>query len=283
MKQQLHLEQGTQEWLDARTQYRTASEAAIVLDISPWTSPADFKLIKAGLKQQYYSKAMQQGHELEDTVRQLANAHFGLTFTDQCWVNGNYMASLDGIDGETLVELKVSDRTYEDLKNGITPEYYEVQVQQQLYCSPAEVGYIVAYSPKAGDIMISVPIYPRRDFLPTLEKAWTAFDAMPIPEGPIEANGDGEVLKLFHHFAYLKNQAEQLKEQMDAIRKELIEKSSSKGFKAGGYTLRQSKPRTSYDYKTACADAKLDLEPYKKVAEGSWGITVPKNPFEDEE
>ncbi len=105
--EQLHLEQNSQEWLDARKQYRTASEAAIVLGISPFTSVADFKLIKAGVKQQYYSAAMQQGHDLEDRVRQLSNRHFGLDFKDECWVNGRYMASLDGIDGDTLGELKV--------------------------------------------------------------------------------------------------------------------------------------------------------------------------------
>ena len=60
--EQLHLEQNSQEWLDARKKYRTASEAAIVLGISPFTSVDDFKLIKAGVKQQYYSAAMKQGH-----------------------------------------------------------------------------------------------------------------------------------------------------------------------------------------------------------------------------
>ena len=36
----------TEEWLALRKQYRTASEAAIVMGISPWTTREDFKLIK---------------------------------------------------------------------------------------------------------------------------------------------------------------------------------------------------------------------------------------------
>jgi len=152
---QLHLEQNSQEWLDARKKYRTASEAAIVMGISPFTTPDNFKLIKAGVKKQYYSAAMKQGHDLEDLVREYAGDYFARDFKDECWANGDYMASLDGIAGDILVELKVSDRTYRDLKDGITPDYYYAQVQQQLYCSPATYGYIVAYSPKANDFAVS--------------------------------------------------------------------------------------------------------------------------------
>ena len=60
----------TPEWLELRTQYRTASEAAIVMGISPFTTPLKFKMIKEGLAKQYYSKAMQDGHRLEDQVQE---------------------------------------------------------------------------------------------------------------------------------------------------------------------------------------------------------------------
>ena len=276
----LNLEQNSPEWLEARKQYRTASEAAIVLGISPFQTPENFKLIKAGLKKQYYSKAMQQGHELEDKVRQLANEHFNLTFVDQCWVNGDYMASLDGIDGETLVELKVSDRTYNDIKNGITPEYYEVQVQQQLYCSPAEVGYIVAYSPKADAIMISHPIYPRSDFLPALEEAWAKFDAMPIPEEAIDLSDDGSVVNLFIEYSSLKAKAEEMLRRAETVKAKLIERAPAQGLTAQGYKLVQRKGSVTYDYKKAAADAGLELDPYRKEGKPSWTLSVPKSPFE---
>lgn len=273
----------TPEWLELRKQFRTASEAAIVLGISPWTTPEDFKLIKAGLKTQYYNSNMRRGHELEDQVRQHANDHFDKDFKEEIWSKGKYLASLDGIDGDTLVEIKVSDYTYEELEKGDVPEYYHVQVQQQLHCSPATKGYLYVYSPKRDAYIKSYAIEEDPAYHLKIEEAWEAFDKMPMPEGPINAEGDGDVMKLFHHFAYLKNQAEQIKEQMDDIRRQLIDSSHGKGYKAGGYTLRQSKPRTSYDYKTACTDAKLDLENYKKVGEGTWGITVPKNPFSADE
>ena len=276
--EQLHLEQNSQEWLDARKQYRTASEAAIVLGISPFTSVADFKLIKAGVKQQYYSAAMQQGHDLEDRVRQLSNRHFGLDFKDECWVNGRYMASLDGIDGDTLVELKVSDRTYRDLKDGIMPAYYHAQVQQQLFCSPAEIGYIVAYSPKEDDIAVSERIELDYAVIDKIEAAWEAFDAMEVPE-VADMSNNGAVMELFQRYAKIKAETERAKDEMDEIKKGLIEHSSDKSLTAGDFKLTKGKPRVTYDYKKAATKASVDLEQYRKESEGTWTISVPKNPF----
>lgn len=276
--EQLHLEQNSQEWLDARKKYRTASEAAIVLGISPFTSIADFKLIKAGVKQQYYSAAMKQGHDLEYRVRQLSNRHFGLDFKDECWVNADYMASLDGIDGDTLVELKVSDRTYRDLKDGITPEYYYAQVQQQLFCSPAEIGYIVAYSPKEDDIAVSERIELDWTFMQRVAEAWERFDEMDVPE-VADLSNNGAVMELFQRYAKLKAEVERAKDEMDEIKKGLIEHSSDKSLTAGDFKLTKGKPRVTYDYKKAASKSGVDLEQYRKESEGAWTISVPKNPF----
>ena len=276
--EQLHLEQNSQAWLDARKKYRTASEAAIVLGISPFTSIPDFKLIKAGVKQQYYSAAMKQGHDLEERVRQLSNRHFTLDFKDECWVNGDYMASLDGIDGDTLVELKVSDRTYRDLKDGITPDYYYAQVQQQLFCSPAEVGYIVAYSPGEDDIAVSERIEIDWTFMQRVAEAWERFDAMDVPE-VADMSNNGAVVELFQSYARLKAEAERIKDEMDEVKKGLIEHSSDKSLTAGDFKLTKGKPRVTYDYKKAAAKSGVDLEKYRRESEGSWTISVPKNPF----
>ena len=276
--EQLHLEQNSQEWLDARKQYRTASEAAIVLGISPFTSVDNFKLIKAGVKQQYYSSAMQQGHDMEERVRLLANRHFKRDFKDECWVNGDYMASLDGIDGDTLVELKVSDRTYRDLKDGITPDYYYAQVQQQLFCSPAEVGYIVAYSPKADEIAISDRIELDYAVMDKIGAAWEAFDAMPVPE-IADMSNDGAVMELFKEYARLKSEADRIKDDMDRVKQDLIAHANDHSVTAGDYKLTKGKPRVTYDYKKAASKAGVDLEQYRKESEGAWTISLPKNPF----
>jgi putative phage-type endonuclease len=284
----IDLKQNTPEWLEARKQYRTASEAAIVCGVSPFTTVEKFKLIKAGLKKQYYSKAMQQGHELEDKVRQWASDRFDTELEEACFVRGKYMASLDAycptvcIEGApdigVVVEIKVSRHTYDALKAGEVPEYYWLQIQQQLYCSQQEFGYLVAYNPKLDDYAISEPIHYEPSAIERIEKAWEAFDGMPMPE-IADCSDNGAVMALFGEYAALKQEADHIKSKMDEIKAALIEQSNGLSLEADGYKLTRGKPRVTYDYRKACKDSGVDLEQYKKEGEPSWTLTVPKNQF----
>ena len=280
MRRKLNVEQNTDAWLEARESYKTASEAAIVMGKSPFTSIEKFKLIKAGLKKQFYSAAMKQGHDLEDQVRLWCNAHFKKTFRDEVWVDGNdeYMASLDGIDGDMLVEIKVSDYTYGELKSGKMPEAYYIQVQQQLWCSPATEGYIVAYSPKSDDYAVSSKITEDSTIV-NIDAAWKLFEEMPIPKGAVDRSDDGTVMKLFDEYKRLKVQAEAVKEQMDKVKAKLVTESGEHSMFAGDFKLTRKSAPTRVDYKKAATDADVDLEPYQKVGEASYVITIPKNPF----
>lgn len=278
----LDLQPNTPEWLEARKQYRTASEAPIVLGISPFTSIKDFKLIKAGLKKQYYSKAMQRGHEMEAQIRDFANQLLGRTFREEIWVKDNYLASLDGIDGDTLIEIKCSDYTYNEVIRGEIPDNYHAQIQQQLYCSPAEFGYLVAYSPTHGEYAVSDEILPDPIFMRTVEDAWEKFDAMPIPEdAPRDFSGDGEVVELFREYDALKRTADTAKARMDEIRSLLIEKADDRSLIADDYTLERRNAANRYDYKKAATDAKLDLSPYKMETAPTFAMKLPKNPFDE--
>ena len=277
---ELKLKQNTESWLEARKQYRTASEAAIVCGVSPFTTPKDFKLIKEGLKKQFYSKAMQLGHELEDQVRRWASDHLNRDFKEACWVRDKYMASLDGIDGDTLVELKVSDQTYNDLKDGKMPMHYWLQVQQQLYCSPATKGYLVAYSPEEEEYYCSDLIEQDGNAMIQIDEKWEEFDVMPIPEQPVDMSDDGSVHKLFDEYAALKREADNIKEQMDQLKTLLMERGEANGIVCAGYKLVKKKGATSVDYKEAAADAEIDLDPYTSEGKPSYSITIPKPVFE---
>lgn len=273
----------TPEWLELRTQYRTASEAAIVMGISPFTTPLKFKMIKEGLAKQYYSKAMQDGHRLEDQVRQWANFRLGKTFKEEIWTNEGYLASLDGIDGDCLVEIKVSDRTYNDLKHGVIPEYYLVQIQQQLFCSPAEYGYLVAYSKQLDDYAISAPIEFDPMYMANIATGWELFDQIKLDEHtPRDMSDDRRVRDLFDRYDRLKAEADTIKSYMDDIKSQLEELAGDRSLVAGDFKLERRKGATRYDYKKAATDAKVDLEQYKTESAPTFTIKLPKNPFKDE-
>lgn len=270
----------TPEWLELRKEYRTASEAPIVAGISPWTTPNDFKLIKAGLKKQFYSKAMRRGHELEEQVRQHANKAFCKEFKEEIWTNGQYLASLDGIADGIVLEIKVSDHTYNALAEGTVPEYYYLQIQQQLYCSGAHTAYLYAYSPKKDEYICSYSIHPMGGFKERMDSLWDLFNSMPIPNNtPTDYSGDGEVLELFSEYEYLKQQADELKDKMDIIKAQLVEKAGDKTLVAGDFKLEYRKGSTTYDYRAAAKAAKLNLEQYKKEGSPTFVVKLPKNPF----
>ena len=277
--QQHNVEPNTPEWMDLRAKHRTASEASIVCGVSPFTTPENFKLIKAGLKKQFYSKKMQLGHKLEDQVRQWANKHLNLDLKEQVWSEGQYLASLDGIDGTTNVEIKVSDITYCELKEGIVAEYYNLQMQQQMYCSPATHSYLVAYSPKKDAYAISHRITEDYLAMEQIENGWTVFDNMAIPDTPIDMTDDGKVHNLFKLYHDFKRNQDNIKKEMDEIKKQLITLAHEKSIFSGDYKLTKKKGSTRTDYKAATKG--MDLHEFQTTGEPTFSITVPKSPFDE--
>ena len=276
----LNVQQNTPEWLEARKNYRTASEAAIVLGISPFTTREKFKLIKAGLARQYYSKAMAQGHIQEDQIRKAASKHFGRDFQEQSWVRDNYMASLDGIDGEMLVEIKNSSWTFNHLKNGTVEPHYLAQIQQQLYCSPAEYGYLVAHCPKTGEYAYSGKIYPDDRAMIEIAEAWDRFDRMPVPEGDLDLSDDTGLLALLERYATLKHEADHLTKELASLRPEILEFAPGRTVVCNGHKIAFRRGAKKTNYKKACEDAGLDLSSYQTTGKPTFAISVKSSPFD---
>jgi len=226
---------------------------------------------------------MKDGHEAEEEIRQFANKELGCDFKEEVWVNGDYLASLDGIDEQFLIEAKNSEKTYNELKNGDIPEHYWLQVQQQLYCSPAEVGYIVARNPKTGDMILSDLIEPDPNVMERISAAWEAFDAMPVPEGDLDLSDNLELRALFEQYNDLKVQADEIKAKMDAIKERLLSYAPERTVECSGHKIIYKKGAVRVDYRKACKDAKLALEPYEKQGDPTYAIKVAPSPFTADE
>lgn len=177
--------QGSVAWLKWRKDFRSASQASTVLGVNPFETAEEMKRREMGIEKEIQSNfAMRRGIDREDEVRKKAQEYFGRVFEPQCWEYGKYAASLDGIDdkGEVLVELKVSNYTYYKLKKGYIPENYKVQVMQQLMCSGAKQGYVVAMNVDTGEIEVSNMIELEVDFYDKLEAGWLAYENLPVPK-----------------------------------------------------------------------------------------------------
>ena len=227
---------------------------------------------------------MKRGHDLEDQVRNHAEAFFGRAFNPECWVNGQYMASLDGIDEtrDTVLEIKVSDRTFKDLAAGNIPEYYYAQIQQQLFCSPATVGYLYVYSPEKDEYICSAPIQEMPMYMDSIDEAWVKFDELEIDEHtPVDRSDDGAIVNLFGEYAGLMRKIKQCQERADIIKAKLIAEAGDHTLIAGDFKLERRKGATRYDYKKAATDAKVDLEQYKTEGNPTFTFKLPRNPFDE--
>ena len=176
-------EQGSEAWLQWRTKFKSASQASTVLGVNPFESADDMKRRALGLMPPvFFNNAMRTGVERENEVRGKTEKHFGKTFTPQCWEYGEYAASLDGMDeeGQIVVELKVSKYTYYKILKNEFPENYKIQVMQQLLCSGADIGYLVAMNPESGEIAISEKIVLEDTFYAQLEKAWSDYSDLKV-------------------------------------------------------------------------------------------------------
>ncbi|MBL0721214.1 MAG: YqaJ viral recombinase family protein [Sulfurovum sp.] len=279
------VEQGTEEWLELRNKHiRTASRTAVVLDCSPLTSKETLaQEIKFGIKP-FYNKAMKQGNELEDKVRYLANSHFQDFFMPQVGLNGELFASLDGInfEGDTIVELKVSDKTYTDIENGIIPEHYVLQVKHQmLVFNTAKVGYLFAYSPTLDKTICSKAITIQEGDFEMIKEGWEQFEIfMADYEMPTVATvEDSEALEL----------VEELKE-INEFKKELIEREARAKTKLkhfiggnktiiGDLTISTVKGRKTVSYANIVKELKVSkeiLDKHTKVSEETFKYTIGK-------
>lgn len=175
--------QGSAQWLETRKKFRNASETADVMGCG-FNTPNKLKRIKAGVDEVFVNSAMKNGTRLEPQIRAWAEEKFDTMLSPAVWENGKYRASLDAIsfDRTILVEVKASHFTYEAIKRGDIPEKYMYQVQHQLHCSPAEVGYLVAYSPELDLYIASEAIPFDQKLWVKVNKAWNAFDKMDVPE-----------------------------------------------------------------------------------------------------
>lgn len=275
--ERINVEQGSQEWHDLRAKYyKTASRTPVVLGLSPFSKNEDLaKELKHGIKP-YYNNAMRRGNELEPMVRELANKHFNDVFEPAVGVNADFLASLDGInfDGDTIIEIKVSEKTYNEIKSGFIPPYYKAQILHQLYVFEAKTAYLVAYSEINNDIAVSDPINDDPVWFWDMVSAWDKFDEfMGSYELPTQQEmKDKKWKSICSKLIKINEKKKKLEAEEKQYKEQLIE--LSKGVKSIGcgvmvYPINKN----NIDYKKLIEDKKIDVEPYKTNST-SWGVKI---------
>lgn len=135
----LDFDQSTEEWLSWRRGGIGASDAPVVMGLSPWLKDGELLLLKTGQQSERPANdAMQRGKRLEPVARLAYVNHTGIDVAPVCvqscahsWMR----ASLDGLsaDGRHVVEIKCpGEKDHRLAASGCVPEKYFPQLQHIL-------------------------------------------------------------------------------------------------------------------------------------------------------
>lgn len=152
---QIHeLTQGSPEWLAYRATHSNASDAPAMLGVSPYkTRSALLHELHTGISPEVdpaTQRRFDAGHAAEAAARPVAEREIGEELYPVVGSEGKLSASFDGLtmDGRIVWEHKLMNVDLADsLANGIIPDSYHPQLEQQLMVSGAEKALFMATSP----------------------------------------------------------------------------------------------------------------------------------------
>ena len=280
--------QGSAEWLEMRRSHIGASDAPIIMGVSPWRTPLQLWKEKRGLlMEDRETFAMSRGKALEAEALQAFEVDTGLMMIP----GGVYyhpehpvlMCSLDGMSvlGETAVEIKCPGAKDHQLAlSGRVPDHYYPQLQHQMAVLGHQHIWYYSYDGTSGkavrvlrddayivdmiarelafwELVVSgvEPAATIKDFLQRSDDAWIALET---------------------RLADIQARRDLLDAEEDAVKVLLLE--SAGGFPCRGprLTLSSATVAGRVDYKAVPELHGVDLEKYRKPGTTSWRFTLKK-------
>jgi putative phage-type endonuclease len=154
------LAQGTTAWLAWRRGGIGASDAPVIMGVSPWMDLDTLWLDKTGQRAGSPSNhAMRRGQQLEPVARDLYVRTTRVRVEPICLEHGTHAwmrGSLDGLnaDGSVVVEIKCpGERDHSVARHGQVPAKYVPQLQHLLAVSAARVCHYWSYRDGAGTLV----------------------------------------------------------------------------------------------------------------------------------
>lgn len=196
----LDVVQGSPEWLEARRRYNTASEAPIMMGVSPYCTRSDLVRMKATADAREFSdwfqcNVLDKGHAIEAKVRVLAEEDLGELLYPITGVSDDdqLLASFDGVpmDERMVFECKqFSEELFSEVQAGNVPARIYWQLEQELdVCETAEFARLICSDGTRGRYA-SIDYYRVPGRREQLRAGWRQFDEdrhayIPDETGPV--------------------------------------------------------------------------------------------------
>lgn len=255
-----------------------ASETPIVTRRSPFNSWEGLRRVKRG-ENVRQTAAMSHGHKHEHEARLWVAAETGFLFTPVCVEEGDYAASLDGLDGLSIAEIKCpfkgkSSETWKLAEQGLILPAYDDQIVHQMAVSGAEVCYFTVFDADSKHgIIIERRAAP--DLWKGIKARWDEFWPWHLTDDPdpaINLRTDEEWRYAASMFTAAKRQAEAFSRLAEQYRADLISMAGDDSAVGAGVKVTRFEKKGSIDYKKATEG--LDVEQYRKPATFETRITT---------
>jgi putative phage-type endonuclease len=275
MKTEVMLEQGSQEWLDFRRQYRMASETPAIMGLSPYQTVYDVRSAKLG-KVAFATDAMRHGIEQEQEARAEYEKMFE-PMRPAMFVSCDYGCSLDGIniDGSVILEIKTpykdarnSDRWLAVSQGNLRPDDY-AQVQHQLMVTGASEAHFLVFDAESRKFIMTT-VAPDPAFWEKIRAAWDAV-------WPILCNRDDpEWAEAASAYRAAKEALEHATAEAEKAKNRLIEMTTGQLAAGGGVEVRKIERAGAVDWSAVKKQylPDLDVEHFRKKATTYFEVRV---------
>lgn len=274
------LEQGSQAWIDWRKTRRMASETPAVTRRSPYQSWEGLRKVKRG-ESVRQTAAMAHGHKHEHDARLFAAAETGLLFVPAVVEDGGYAASLDGLDGSAIAEIKCPFKgresdTWKLAEQGLIRPDYDDQIIHQLAVAGAAICYYTVFD--AGTQRgIVIERRPDADLWAKLQKQWDEFWQWMQTDEPDPAKNvrqDEAWARQAALYTAAKRQSDYYAKIAEESRKGLILLAGDESAIGCGVKVTRFVKAGSVDYKAAAMAAGIAIEQYRKDGTTETRVTI---------
>jgi len=277
-------QQNTDEWLEMRKHHIGASDAAVIMEVSPWSTPYQLWEEKVGIrKPRVLNAAMARGNKLEDAAREAFIKMTGIVVFDEVVFRRGHswmMASLDGIDIErkNIVEIKCPGPDDHDLAvNGFVPPKYYPQLQHQMAVTGLDQCHYFSFDGREGVIVM---VNRNDSYIEKLvQKEYEFYECMLNLEPPKLTERDYEERHddLWNITAAdwiaCQNELEKLKAREEELRETLVGLSGNANSRGSGIKVSRIVRKGSVDYKSIPELEGIDLNQYRKPTTECWRIS----------
>jgi putative phage-type endonuclease len=279
----IELEQGTPEWLTFRETKIGASDAPIIMGVSPWCTPYQLWERKLRLKEaQTMTPAMARGHAMEAKAREQLELHFGIVLKPGVIQSDVYewqMASLDAIseDGSIVIEIKCPGKDdHSSAASAKVPMHYAPQLQHIMAVTGAQKMFYFSYSDDSSHLL---EVDRDNNYITEMIRKERTFYSCMMNLTPPELCGkdtqswdpsdEDNVRRLVNLLEYRKLIEDEISSLQRHLKSKLTTTTVGYGLKA--YFIKE---RGTVDYSSIPELASINLDKYRRFSMPTWGFKL---------